>query len=172
MSGPWCIKPFLLALCISGCARSAASDELPDVAGKLRAVLVADVHHVARAVISIDDPVLRDAGPGQRIFGSEEGGREVEIALPDEQAQPRILPHRPAQIGRDVLVVARLPALVLEIPVPVADPADRRILPLRPELEAVPDPGVERRGIAGVDSVEAGIVVRRLAGIEIGRASR
>jgi hypothetical protein len=52
-----------------------------------------------RAVISVDDPLLRDARAGERIFGAEEGRGEIEIALADEHPKPGILAHRLADIG-------------------------------------------------------------------------
>src|SRR5688500_5224511 len=100
-------------------------------------------------------PVLRYSGPRQRIFRREEGRGEVIISLGDENPHPAILAHRLAEIGGDVEIgVAVAPA---DPPVPVAaDAPDRLIFAVGDEAEAAPRPGVDRRGIAGVDAVEAG----------------
>src|SRR5438045_4174715 len=86
MPAPWRPPPPL-----SSDPASAAADEGANVARQLRAVLVADVHHVAGMVIMELDAVGREAGAAQRIFRAEQGRREIVIAGADEHLEAGIL---------------------------------------------------------------------------------
>src|SRR3546814_13982597 len=63
---------------------------------------VTHIHHVPGAIIFEVDPVGRDAGPAQRIFGAEERRREIIIAGGDEDAQPARSEER--RVGKGVSV--------------------------------------------------------------------
>src|SRR4029453_590994 len=142
-------------------------DEIPNVVRQLHPVLVAHVHHVPGVIIMELDAVLRDAAARQRIFGGEEGRRESVSALADEDPQARILAQCGPEIGRQIEVgVGAAPALDLPVPV-AAEVADRLIFAVGNETQCAARPAVDGGRIAGVDAVEAGIVVGRLAGAVI-----
>src|SRR5690349_3470073 len=125
-------------------------------------VLVADIHHVARAIVGVLDTVLRDTGARQRIFGGEKGCREIIIALRDQDLQSRIFAQRLPDIGRDIQIGVGI--AVADPPIPLAaDPADRLIFAVGLEPQSVAAPAVDRRRIARVDAIEAGVVVGAFA---------
>src|SRR4249919_2479927 len=112
------------------------------------------------------DAILRNAGSRQRIFSGKEGRREIIIALGDEDPHAAVLPQRLAEVGSDVQIgVAVAPA---DAPVPIAaDAGNRLIFAVGDEAEGAPGPAVDRGGVAGIDTVETGIIVGAFAGAVI-----
>jgi hypothetical protein len=103
----------------------------------------------------IFDAVLRDARACQRIFRGEKGRCEVVISLAHENAHSAIFAERLAQVGGDVEIgIGVAPA---DAPIPVAAQAGNRLIfAIRDETEAPSRPGIDGRGVTGIDTVELG----------------
>ena len=121
---------------------------------------------MSRVIIFILDPILRDAGARQRIFGGEKGRREIIIALTDKDAQSAVFAQRLPDIGRDVQIGVGVAAS--DAPVPLAaDAADRLIFAVGLEPQRIARPAVDRGGVARIDAIEAGVIVGLFARIVI-----
>ena len=109
-------------------------------------------------------PVLGPARAVHRIFGEGEGGGEIVPALPDPDLGPAVLAQAACQPGGHVDIGV---APIAEPPVPRPDRADRDIAAVGLVAQVSSQVGVDRSRIAGVDAVEAGIVVGLLTRVVI-----
>src|SRR5690606_4313488 len=130
--------------------------------------VLAHVHHVAGVVVvPLDAAVGREARTAQRVFGAEEGRGEVVVALAHPDAQAAVLAQGAADVGGHVQVGGAAARAAGDVPLPVAGAADRGIDHVRRVLQPLARPGVHGGGVGAVDAVEAGVVVRAVAGVVV-----